>query len=364
MLCETFLIAAVSARALTQSAARGGFQAAALDLFDDRDLAAKASRRVCAKGGLRFNSRELLSAAKALAADLSLIYGSGFEGRPQLLSKLAQGRVLLGNSIGTFSLVNDPACSFSLLDKLGIPHPEVSFTRPCSTENWLGKKTGAAGGWHVRPASAVRTSRHYYFQRRAPGVALSVLFLADGRSAHIVGFNETWCAGDTYSYAGAISRARLSEDVQAIVAGFVQRLVEALGLVGLNGMDFMLRDDEVTVLEVNARPPATLELYDEDFAEGLFAAHVEACRGRLPRDQIDSDAVRASAVVYAELPLVVPPNVRWPSYAADIPRAGAFVQRGAPVCTVKAEGDDFSCVKREAFARRTSLQQRLQQKAA
>ena len=360
---ERFLIAAVSARALSQSAARGGFETVALDLFDDQDLLAKASRNVCAKRSLRFNSRALLSSAKEMAAGLPLIYGSGFEGRVQLLSKLAKGRTLLGNSVDTFARINDPALFFPLLDKLGIPHPEVSFTQPRPPENWLRKKIGAAGGWHVRRAASVRSSPHYYFQRCVPGRALSVLFLADGSNAHIVGYNETWC-NEAYSYAGAIGRVEMSVPIKLCVSGFVAQLVKALRLVGLNGVDFMVQCDQVNVLEVNARPPATLELYDGDFGDGILAAHVRACRGALPREQIISNTARASAVVYAESPLIVPRNVRWPSYAADIPNPGDFFSRGAPVCTVKAEGGDFFRVKHEALARRAMVQQMLQQKAA
>jgi predicted ATP-grasp superfamily ATP-dependent carboligase len=141
-------------------------------------------------------------------------------------------------------------------------------------------------------------------------------------------------------------------------------LVDALELVGLNGLDFMLQDEQVNVLEINARPPATLDLYDADFASGLFASHLQACRGTLPFESVESNIVRASAVVYADAPLVISPKLSWPLYAADIPRVGTCIGRGAPVCTVQAEGRDFARVKSEVLRRRNRINDRLLEIAA
>ena len=362
---EVFLIAAVTARALASSAAGGGFETVALDLFDDADLAAGVRRKVCAKGALRFKSSELLRAARELGKDFPLVYGAGFEGNAQLLLKLALGRELCGNTAETLAQVNDPKVFFSRLTGLGIPHPEVSFKLPSPKEGWLAKKIGAAGGWHVH--SALRPSSRHYFQRRVAGRSLSVLFLADGASARIIGFNETCTqqvARAPYCYAGAISHAELPDGAKDQLAKIVEDAVKMFRLVGLNGLDFMLCGKRILVLEINARPPATLELYDEDFAGGIFAAHVNACRGALPSGFVASDVVRGSAVVYASHPVVIPRGFRWPRYAADFPRSGSFIPRGSPICTVKAEGGNFTRVKREALARKDLIIETLQRKAA
>ncbi|MGH8729446.1 MAG: ATP-grasp domain-containing protein [Burkholderiales bacterium] len=361
---EAILIAAVSGRALAQSASRGRFDPVVLDLFNDRDLRAAAAANVCAKGGLRFNERELCSVASTLAAGLPLVYGAGFEACPQTLSNLARGRKLYGNSPETLARVNDPERFFTLLDDLRIPHPEVSLTLPSSPEGWLAKKAGGAGGWHI--GEKIRAKKGCYFQRRVSGRALSVLFLADGRNTRVIGFNETRTAklsGKPFCYAGAISHALVPPTAQAGISITVERLVESLALIGLNGMDFMLEGEEVSILEINARPPATLELYDADFAQGILAAHIRACEGSLPT-QFSSDAVRASTVVYAHSPARITRSVRWPDHASDIPRVGTVIGTGQPICTVHAEGSDFARVEREVRMRADTLHAILFEKAA
>ena len=114
------------------------------------------------------------------------------------------------------------------------------------------------------------------------------MFLADGRHAAIVGYNEIRVQGGTgaarFRYTGAVT---VSEPpVAPAVEDAVQALVPALGLVGLCGLDFMLDEDgRYSVLEVNPRPTGTFELYEDLGVEGpgLFQMHLSACEGRLPR---------------------------------------------------------------------------------
>jgi predicted ATP-grasp superfamily ATP-dependent carboligase len=362
---EVFLITAITARALASSAARGGFDTVALDLFDDVDLVARVRRKVCAKKALRFSSSDLLRAAIELAKDFPLVYGAGFEGNAPLLLKLSGGRELCGNAAETIAEVNDPKIFFSGLSELGISYPEVSFGVPSRKDAWLAKKIGGAGGWHIH--STLRPSSGYYFQRRVAGRSLSALFLADGENARIVGFNETWTQSmprAPYCYAGAISHPDVPGSARDEMAKVVEGMVKRFRLVGLNGVDFMLNREQIQVLEINARPPATLELYDEDFAQGIFAAHVDACRGSLPSEVGPFKVIRASAIVYADRPLAIAGDICWPRYAADLPRSGSFIPRGNPICSVEAEGASFAQVKREALARKDHIIETLQRKAA
>ncbi|HET6757125.1 MAG TPA: ATP-grasp domain-containing protein [Burkholderiales bacterium] len=364
---NSLLIAAVSGRALARSAVRAGLAPIVLDLFDDQDLPVKSSRIVRAGTTLRFSARRLLSAASELAPGLPLVYGAGFEGCPQTLFRLARARKLYGNSPETLAQINDARRFFALLDKLSIPHPDVSFAFPRSPDGWLAKKAGAAGGWHIRLAKFVRPGGEFYFQHSVAGRSLSVLFLADGRHARIIGFNETWTTGARarpYCYAGAIGRAPVAPAVQAVVVDAVERLVKAVRLIGVNGMDFVLQDERVQVLEINARPTATHELYDADFKDGLLAEHLKACVGELSLDCLQSRTVRASAVVYSEAPKVIPPSARWPAFAVDLPRAGTVIGSGAPICTVQAEGRDFAEVKREVLRRKSAINDVFVRKAA
>lgn len=367
------LVVSASGRALAQSAARCGLQVVVLDLFNDLDVRALAvaSRSVAARNG-KFDARRLLAAAQFMCSPdrcSGLVYGSGFEGRTGLLAKLARGRTLFGNAPDTVAQLKDPAHFFPMLDWFGIAHPETRLDPPAAVSGWLVKRIGGAGGSHVKPARSRHRARPgRYFQKLQSGRTLSVLFAADGRDARVIGVNEQWTAGIAqcapYCYGGAVSGIVLPEGVQARIATLLGRLVRATGLVGLNGLDFILdADDEPYVLEINPRPTATIDLYDADFESGLLALHLRACRGELP-DMRRPDCSRAHAIVYATAALRVPARMTWPAWCTDIPESRSLIPAGAPICSVHAMAASSAQARDVVMARRDVMDSLCLEKAA
>jgi predicted ATP-grasp superfamily ATP-dependent carboligase len=343
------LVAAVTGRALAASATRGGHRVVVLDYFADRDTCALASacRSVVSPHGLRFDRWRLLADAEELAPpgrSAGLVYGSGFEGRIALLSRLAAGRRLFGNRPEVIAEVRDPMGFFPLLERLGIGHPEVRFLPPTDPRGWLVKQPGGAGGVQVLPADRPHPRAGVYYQRLQPGRTCSALFLADGRRACILGFNEQWQSGAReglpYLYGGAVGHISLPPVVEADLRTRLDDLVTATGLLGLNGIDFLLHEDSWSTLEINPRPTATMELYDADYDRGLFDAHLRACEGVLPDREAPARAARASTIVHAARPWQVPDAFAFPGWCHDIPQFGTRMARGEPICTVQAEGRD------------------------
>jgi predicted ATP-grasp superfamily ATP-dependent carboligase len=340
-----FLIAGVTGRALAASAARRRCRVVVLDCFGDRDTRAlaRAWRVVVARRGLRFDARALLAAADALAPAgrcAGLVYGAGFEGRPGLLRRLAAGRRLYGNDPAVVATIKDPERFVPLLDQLGIDHPDTRRTAPPVSSGWLIKEPGGAGGAHVRVAAPRGAPAGTYYQQFERGRSLSALFLADGRRACIIGFNEQWTAaarpGRPFLYGGAVGGTILPPSVESDVRARLDALVAATGLVGLNGLDFLLRRSGWLALEVNPRPTATVELYDPDYPDGLFDWQLRACEGELPARPAPPRAVRAHAVVYASGALRVTGAWPFPRWCRDLPPVGARFAPGQPVCTVHA----------------------------
>jgi predicted ATP-grasp superfamily ATP-dependent carboligase len=364
---DRFLVVAHSARLLVQSAARAGLPVCALDLFNDADTArlARASEAVDPRRGDSpgFDGDDLLRRASLLCPPsrcLGLVYGAGFEDDTGTLARLARGRELLGNRPDLVAQLKDPVRFFRLLDRLAIAHPATRLSDPPDRRGWLYKRCGAAGGSHVIDASAATADPAPgtgYFQRRAAGRSLSLLFLADGRRAHVIGISRQLTRGNgarRYAYAGAVGPIALPLVVTRALKDALQALVAHTGLVGCNSVDFLLNGDRMAVLEVNPRPSATIDLYDADWPRGLFDAHVQACRGRLPRRPSPgrSRAVRAHAIVYADRPLRISPNTVFAPWCTDIPRPGSTVALDAPVCTVHSLGVDVPSALRQLGRRR------------
>jgi uncharacterized protein len=359
-------VAGLSARMLAEAAHGGGYQPVALDLFGDAD-----TRRVATSwlpigdpARLRIDGEALLSALRYLRREgaVGWIAGAGFEAQPELLAAAAQLLPLLGNLPQVVARVRDPAQFFGRLAALGIAHPETRFVRPPSPLGWLRKNAASSGGWDVwplpevdaaalepiGPAQDVATS--VYYQRMATGTPMSALFLADGRRARLLGVNRQIVrrlGARPYLFRGCIGplpvapglRRRLEEMLDALSANF--------GLRGLNGLDFLLDGEDCAVLEINARPPASIALYGDALPGGLLRAHLAASlEGQLPAvgDEIAVGSARPCGfeVVYARQRCRISVGVAdaWAQLAwcHDLPAPGTTVGRGEPLCSVSAVG--------------------------
>src|ERR1022692_3243964 len=183
------LIAAASGRALAQSARRGGYLPLVADFFADQDTAALAHDHVRIEHGLArgMDEEKLLAAFATLSRarqPIGVVCGTGFEDRPQLLASIARRWRLLGNDPRTVTRVKDPRTFAALCRDCNIPHPDTIPSLPDEPTGWLAKRKGGAGGIHIANVSAQEfPNDEFYFQRMAPGVPVSVLFLADGRRA-------------------------------------------------------------------------------------------------------------------------------------------------------------------------------------
>lgn len=365
---QAWLIASLSGRGLAKAAARAGLPVRGVDGFADADTRAlsQAWQRAPLTAAYSLDGDALLAAAAHLCPPdrcQGLVYGSGFESDPGLLARLAQGRRLYGNTPDVLARTGDPARFFALLHQLGIPHPQTSLKRPQRSFSWLSKLAGACGGGHILPAAISSHRPGCYFQRQVEGQAGSLLFLANGREIRPIGCNRPLPAPPEAPSAWAYSGAtRLSEGAATAPKGLLDAalaLTRALGLKGLNGIDFVADGKRWWLLELNPRPTATLELWDVAPMPSLFQLHVEACLGRLPTRLPHIDGSLTSAVVYSPERLRIPVAFVWPDWCSDLPDAGSVIEAGEPLCTVLAGGQDRQVSEYWAGEFRRSILRRL-----
>jgi predicted ATP-grasp superfamily ATP-dependent carboligase len=356
------LIAAASGRALAEGARRAGYRPLVADFFDDSDTKeiSAASRRA---GDLDagFDAATLIPALDALAkgrSPIGLVYGSGFEDRPDLLAEIARRWPLFGNSPETLRRAKDPAALAALCKAFAIPHPEISRAAPSDAAGWLVKSAGGAGGGHVAPAGAPRApAEDVYFQRFASGDPVSALCLRAGAETRILGASRQWPApapGEPFRFGGCVRPAGLAPQMEARLKEAASKLAGALGLVGLNCFDFLVEDDAFVLIEINPRPSATLDIF-EDRGGRLFAAHIAACRGGALPPTLEFPGAAAAGVAYARCEIAAMPSLDWPDWAADRPRPKTALRLYDPLCTIKASAADPSRARALVAARTASL---------
>ncbi len=366
-------VAAISARALAEAAAREGFGVVALDVFGDLDTGRAATRwqSIGAPQTLQIDGTLLLDALDRIARDdeaQGWIAGSGFEGQPDLLAAADRRLPLIGNNAATVRRVRDPHAFFGALDAHGVAYPPVRFDAPADARGWLRKDFAGCGGRQVQRAETAGTEAlgaTQYLQRWHDGAPMSATFIADGHRARLLGNNlqlSREVGQAPFAWRGVIGPLPLSDAVQLQVMAALQALVGAFGLRGLCSLDFLLREPgpRVEVLEVNPRPPASLDLYA---AHGLpvIDAHLRAC------DSGGLDAVptmpalvpRGLAVLFARRDMMLgPAAAQWLAaqpHVHDVPSRAASFLAHAPVCSISAAGDDIAAVQDQLQQRADAL---------
>lgn len=337
------LIAALSGRSIANAAARAGYAPLVADLFGDRDTRDIAQGLEQVPGDLRrgLGKRPLISALERLAhgrEPVGLVCGAGFEASPRFLSPLARRWPLFGNDAGLVARLKDPFAFAALCGEFGVAHPGIRKTPPADPRGWLVKRAGASGGGHVRRAANKRSkAKADYWQERIGGDAVSAAFLADGKNVLVVAFSRQWtdpAPEAEFRYGGVVRIPREAVAARGKMLDAVRKF-STLGLKGLNSADFLVNDEGCWLLEINPRPGASLDVLTDRRGE-MFALHVEACRGALPREAPDYDGFGAAMVVYARREVPCVPDISWPDWSADRQNAGTRVRSGEPLCTVLA----------------------------
>jgi predicted ATP-grasp superfamily ATP-dependent carboligase len=361
---ETVLLAAFSARALAASARRAGYKPLVVDCFGDEDTLSIADAWRClpARVQVGFTFRPLLAALESLVAEASsppigLVLGAGFECNPRLVAKLAERFTLIGNDAETIWRAKHPQQFFPVLDSLGVPHPETRLDAPSDPEGWLMKRIGGSGGLHIHACPAnPRPDKRRYFQRRIAGEQISLMGLVSEKSAAFAASRQ-WTnplPRRPFRYGGAVGSLLLDEDLEARLIEMSLAVSDALSLKGIVSFDYLVDDGVPYLLEVNPRPGATLDVFD-DASGTVFKAHVEAARGGDPAALLASEwhppVARAAAFLYADRGPLSVGAVAWPEWSADRPRPGSAVGAGQPLATVIAEGVSADAVAEASLQR-------------
>jgi predicted ATP-grasp superfamily ATP-dependent carboligase len=87
----------------------------------------------------------------------------------------------------------------------------------------------------------------------------------------------------------------------------------------------------------------------------LFALHLQAVAGDLSSFPVIPTKSKARNVLYASHDLVIPENLAWPEWVADIPLPLTFIPQHQPVCTILAESDDANASQALVLSRVTIL---------
>lgn len=368
------LIVGASVRAAAWSARRAGLRPHGIDLFADCDTRAVGScRRI---------DREHYPGELANLADQEppgpWLYTGALENHPELLERLEQRRPLWGNAAAAVRAVRDPFRMHAELERAGIPVPAV---RPVPgglprTGSWLVKPLASAGGRGIEllRGPEARSARASYYQERIEGMPRSAVYLASRSGCTLVGATWQWVGlpWAPFAYRGSIGPWPLDALEHARFTRLGEVVAEAFGLVGLFGIDVVLRDRVPWPVEVNPRYTASVEVLELALGRALLAEHAGCFPGgsTLPLAQAP---VRLRSRFVGKAILFAPRACRFPNVAlelparrnafpqaADLPEPGTLFQAGEPVLTLFAHANAISVCQTRLVAKLQTWTARLE----
>ncbi|MFK7794208.1 MAG: ATP-grasp domain-containing protein [Gammaproteobacteria bacterium] len=345
------IIISHSARALSESASRAGWNVISVDGFADTDTLESCSECWClplnAGEFVRSQLETCLTKLKQRYPQAKVILGAGVENLASNIEQFPSWQ-LCANSSKTTSQLKDPHIFFEALRKLQVEYPSVQYgtTKP-ESGNWLYKLSDSCGGMGV--------SREYidnpqgYWQQKIPGVAVSALCISDGQDVFCLGVNQQYSISSfgayPYVYLGALANAEISPVIKEKTATYTDKIINHFKLKGVFSVDMVLVDQReqqgLYVLEVNPRISASFELYERiNPGLNLVDAHIRVCEGeRLSEIQL-SNSQSAYLIVYAKNDCLISDQLVWPPWVKDKPEGLRQISQHEPICSVYADAGE------------------------
>jgi predicted ATP-grasp superfamily ATP-dependent carboligase len=191
----------------------------------------------------------------------------------------------------------------------------------------------------------------FFLQEYVQGIDASASVLSTGKQALTIAVNEQLLGLKNlgpmrrFSFCGSITPLRTSftREIEEIS----NSIATDLGLVGTNGIDFIIGANGPVVIEINPRFQATLDTIEGALGTNLVEAHIKSCQGELvPRSRYSRFACRA--VYFAERDFCVKKTCEHPNYL-DIPRKGTYIERAKPVISAIGYGKSRNCAFNNAL---------------
>ncbi|MFW9920463.1 MAG: ATP-grasp domain-containing protein [Candidatus Thorarchaeota archaeon] len=308
-------------------------------------------------------SQNFLAAFSEIDLDHILI-GSGFDDHSESLLDIQKQFGLTGNSVIQMSNARQKDRIKQILEetKLDIRMP---LSRYCSSFDQVMTETAkigfpcvvrpytSGGGSGIRIFADSGKLEEYLSKREkfelivqeyigGRDISASVLATADQAKVlsiqgQLVGIPSAGRNCD-FVYCGNYIPIALEASILTSITECSEILVNVLGLVGSNGLDFVLSNEsEIVLLEVNPRIQGTLEMLERAGNTSVTRMHLDAVEGTFT-DTIPSWQPTVKMILYARKDGVVPDLARYPSTVDRSPK-GVVVNRGDPVCTIIATAD-------------------------
>lgn len=344
------LVIANSARSIACSARKAGYEVYALDRYGDVDM------RKCARSAGFVNIEKAYELVRSFGDIDAVILGPGFE---HLKFEHA-----FNNPVETVEGVSDKSRLSKKLRSMDIPHPETASIEKAEKLGFplmVKPKTGSGGVRNVAVRNGEeldmfrerRDAREFIAQEFVEGIPCSASVISTGERAMLAALNEQligvpWLTGLPFAYCGNITPFHTGFDKEMVM--YAEEIALEFKLLGSNGVDFVLNEKGVQVIEVNPRFQGSMDTVERSTGMNIFDAHIRSFAGELPESR-KPFCFAAKSIVYANNTVMITRRVSDvlkgymdKGQAADVPREGVLIKPDEPITTMLAAAKSRSIV--------------------
>jgi predicted ATP-grasp superfamily ATP-dependent carboligase len=360
---DSILLIGIHTRPSVSSAKALGLFTLSVDYFGDVDLKETADVSRSIRDQKPFESSGRLSEnysgekLEELAADLDA-------DRTVSTCSLNLGRRVTGNPPEKLMKLKDKELQLKKVGKLGVNVPDYEVVDDIEdareAAEYLGfpcilKPSRGAGGRDVllvkKREDIKKVEETSIVQRLVKGTPISTSTLSTKKDAMLLSTSEQLLGLDSvgqrgFVYCGNSIPLNLGTSELDELWDLSTRISKTFGVVGWNGIDFVLEDEPVFI-EINPRFQGTFDCIERSYNINLLEAHIRACEGELILPPTaEKSSVRMT--VFARERCLVNEDLR--GIALDVPLGNSIIEKGEPVATIITSGK-----RREAIQRCNAL---------
>ncbi len=347
---SSVLLVGVHTRPAVFSAKRAGFEVYSVDYFGaiDTKRVADVSRSIIlqkpytsmGRMSLDYSGEKLVDLAKDLDADYVI----------PLSTVNLKKRNIVGNNPDVMRRIKDKEYQLKRVKKLGFSVPESEVVGSRGEARDVAEDMGfpvvikpirGAGGRGVAMAKTLseipKIEDKMLLQKYVSGKKLSVSTLSSrddskmlSTSVQILGSRLLNQEGFVYC-GNIVPFLGLDEAMLKKIERMSVEISRSFGIVGWNGIDFVVVGDEPVFMELNPRFQGTMSCVERAYGVNLVEAHIGACEGELIDIPPPADhSIRMT--LFAGERSIVTQNLL--DISVDVPCKYAVVERSEPVTTV------------------------------
>ena len=231
---------------------------------------------------------------------------------------------------------------------------EINKTYP--ETKFILKPVQGSGGYDINllnnDSNIAFNDKKFMIQEYISGINVSSSLLADGDDAKTIINSRLLTENDfeknnSFIYVGNIlplTDESILADIEDITKinesmnATSENLARKFNLVGSNGVDYILNDDGLYVIEINPRIQGTFECAEKSLGINMIDAHIKACQGEI------IEVPEAKYYSYKKI-IYSPTRMKYEKIDLDniydLPHIGSITEKSEPLLTIIDRDRDF-----------------------